>query len=208
MFFCFEGIDGTGKTTVIQEVKQKLLKEGYQVETTFEPGNSFVGKKLRAILLGEGIEEEYSLSSFEQLLLFIADRSIHIRTVVQPLLADGKIVLSDRGFLSTVVYQGLKGNIPFIDKYALVNTLNTYAVGEVGYPKLILLDVSADIGMYRSKKRGELNKMDSTKLEDAERLRGLYLSEAKKRDAYVIDAGASIESISLVASNYVLSQLK
>lgn len=100
----FEGIDGTGKTTQLSLLKEKLRGKGLPVVTTREPTSGKYGKKIRALYQNRG-----NVSKQEELELFIKDRQEHVETLLQPELDEKKIILCDRYFLSTIAYQGANG---------------------------------------------------------------------------------------------------
>ncbi|PID44610.1 MAG: dTMP kinase [Proteobacteria bacterium] len=107
IFIVFEGIDGTGKSTQLKRLKTFLEKEGYDVISTCEPTDGPFGQKIRALY-----KNRASLSPAEELDLFISDRKDHVDQLISPALANGKIVLCDRYFLSTAAYQGAAGIDP------------------------------------------------------------------------------------------------
>ena len=107
LLIAFEGIDGTGKTTQIRLLAHALTARGYHVRETREPTNGPYGQKIRALYLdraGTSLEEELDL--------FVADRRQHVDEVIEPDLAAGKIVLTDRYYFSTAAYQGAAGLDP------------------------------------------------------------------------------------------------
>ncbi|MDP3481255.1 MAG: dTMP kinase [Desulfoprunum sp.] len=104
LLIVFEGIDGTGKSTQLALLAEELSKRGYPVVTTREPTSGRYGQEIRKLYL-----DRTSCSPAEELRLFIEDRRQHVREVLAPALANGKIVLCDRYFLSTVAYQGANG---------------------------------------------------------------------------------------------------
>jgi dTMP kinase len=99
----FEGIEGSGKTTQLKLISEKLTSEGFKLITTKEPGGSPPGDRIRDILLDPDIT---SLDPKTELFLFLADRVEHIRSLILPALSKGAIVLSDRFNDSTIAYQG------------------------------------------------------------------------------------------------------
>lgn len=107
LFIVFEGIDGTGKSTQIDLLANDLKELGYSVVTTFEPTNGPYGQKIRQLFVNRA-----AASHEEELELFMADRRQHVEAVIRPALAMGKVVLSDRYYLSTVAYQGANGLDP------------------------------------------------------------------------------------------------
>jgi len=104
LFIVFEGIDGTGKSTQLYLLAEKLRQLGYAVVATREPTDGPYGQKIRELFVDRG-----SVSQEEELDLFLADRDQHVKEVIAPALADGCVVICDRYFLSTVAYQGANG---------------------------------------------------------------------------------------------------
>ena len=104
LFITFEGTDGSGKTTQIELLARYLKEKGYRVVTTIEPGGTGLGKKIRKILLGR---ENAGMSARAETLLFQASRAELVSRVIGPALDSGSIVICDRFFDSTIVYQGI-----------------------------------------------------------------------------------------------------
>lgn len=103
-FITFEKTkEGLGGTTQVHHLAENLRKAGFEVVVTREPGGTPVGQELRRLLLHE---KQYNLSKATELFLMVADRSQHYKEVLKPALKEGKIVISDRYFDSTLVYQG------------------------------------------------------------------------------------------------------
>ncbi len=103
----FEGIDGTGKSSQIARLASTLREQGRDVVETAEPTHGRFGQQIRSLYTNrKGISREQELE------LFLADRREHVQNLVLPALTDGKIVLCDRYFLSTVAYQGGNGFSP------------------------------------------------------------------------------------------------
>ncbi len=103
----FEGIDGTGKSTQIDMLAERLKVSGYEVITTREPTNGVYGQKIRSLYTNRE-----TVSKEEELSLFIEDRKEHVANLLEPSLSKGKIVLCDRYYLSTAAYQGANGFDP------------------------------------------------------------------------------------------------
>lgn len=103
MFITLEGMDGSGKTTVVQKLKQDLEKQGYDVVLTREPGGLDICEKIRNIILDKN---ESNMEPWTEALLFIAARKEHLEKLIKPELEKGKIVISDRFLDSTTAYQG------------------------------------------------------------------------------------------------------
>lgn len=107
LLIVFEGIDGTGKSTQLDLLAQYLVNKNYPVITTREPTNGQYGVKIRQLYI-----DRDSISKEEELELFINDRKEHVEQLIQPMLAEHKIILCDRYFLSTAAYQGAVGFDP------------------------------------------------------------------------------------------------
>ncbi|MDX1775290.1 MAG: dTMP kinase [Desulfobulbales bacterium] len=107
LFIIFEGIDGTGKSTQLNLLAEKLTELGYDVVSTREPTNSQYGQRIRELYV-----DRTAVTHEEELELFIADRKQHVEEVIAPALARGAIVICDRYYLSTVAYQGARGMHP------------------------------------------------------------------------------------------------
>lgn len=100
----FEGLDGAGKTTQIDLFEQWLQRTGMAYVRTREPGGTPLGMEIRQLLFHR---PELSITPLAEAFLFQADRAQHFETLVLPALADGKVVVSDRCFDSSIAYQGL-----------------------------------------------------------------------------------------------------
>lgn len=107
LFIVFEGIDGTGKSTQVGLLAEKLRQLGYAVVATREPTDGPYGQRIRKLF-----HDRAAVTRDEELELFIADRTQHVRQVIAPALAEGRVVISDRYYLSTVAYQGANGGDP------------------------------------------------------------------------------------------------
>jgi dTMP kinase len=105
-FISFEGPDGSGKSSVIKEIYNLLIKDGFEVVLTREPGgtNNVIAEDIRKILLNK---IEYKFDNRAEALLFSASRAQHVHDFIKPNLEQNKIVLCDRYVDSSLVYQGL-----------------------------------------------------------------------------------------------------
>ena len=107
MLVAFEGIDGTGKSTQIRLLAESLRDMGHNVMVTREPTDGPVGQRIRELFTSRA-----EVSQEEELELFLADRRQHVAEVIKPALSAGRIVLTDRYYLSTAAYQGAAGLDP------------------------------------------------------------------------------------------------
>ena len=107
LLIVFEGTDGTGKSTQLQLLATVLQDKGVAVVTTREPTEGQYGQKIRELY-----SHRSTVSLEEELDLFLADRKEHVDTLLTHALAEGKVILCDRYYLSTVAYQGAAGLDP------------------------------------------------------------------------------------------------
>ncbi len=186
----FEGIEGTGKTIQSRLLLAYLVKKGYTVVLTEEPGGTHIGSKIRDLLLSV---EHKGMTSITELLLYNASRAQHIKEVILPALKGGSVVITDRFIDSTVAYQGYgrRIDLSFID---LVKKIATEGLK----PDItIVLDLDVKTGLMRNK---GINKTDRLELEDLEfhrRVRNGYLEIAAKDPGRIklINASESIEQV-------------
>lgn len=102
--FVLEGIDGTGKTTLARMLAERLAEAGYEVELTREPSDGVWGRRIRESFLASA-----RLTLEEECELFLLDRQEHVAHVISPALRNGKLVVCDRYYFSTMAYQGARG---------------------------------------------------------------------------------------------------
>ena len=107
LFISFEGIDGSGKTTQMELFYDYLSSNGFSVVKTREPGATFLGQKIRKILLDK---KNINMSKATETLLYAADRAQHMEEIILPSLNENKIVLTDRFLDSNLAYQLANGS--------------------------------------------------------------------------------------------------
>ena len=107
VFITVEGVEGSGKTTVVQAVADRLRQAGVPVVVTAEPGGTPLGAHVRAWLLQGGHR-----SGWAEAFLFLASRAEHVAQVIRPALQRGDVVLCDRYTDSTLAYQGFGLGLP------------------------------------------------------------------------------------------------
>jgi dTMP kinase len=174
-FITFEGIDGSGKTSLIKAIAHELVAQGLDVLTTQEPGGTQLGMRLREVFLRVQSEEE--ISPLAEALLFAADRAQHVECLIKPALKAGKIIISDRFTDSTLAYQGAGRNLPL----KLLEQLINIASGGLTPDLTILLDLPVQTAILRKQNQGiQVNRMDTEKAEFYERVRKAYLELAAR----------------------------
>ena len=170
LFITFEGIDGCGKTTQINLLKDYLENNGYKVILTREPGAKGLGEKLREILLNYDGEVSSNCESF----LFLADRAQHIDTIIKPAIQNGTVVLCDRHTDSTVAYQGYGRSLD-IDQ---IKHLNDIATSGVKPDITFILDIDIETSLTRIGKGRD--RMENSGREFFERVRNGYIEISKQ----------------------------
>lgn len=146
MFITLEGIEGSGKSTLMRAVTAHLEAKGRTVTTTLEPGAGKFGAAIRRILLDPANTD---LSPMSELFLYLADRAQHVAECIQPALTRGEVVLCDRFVDSTVAYQGYGRGLD-VD---MLHKLNAVAVGGVMPDLTLLLDLPVETGLGRALSR-------------------------------------------------------
>lgn len=165
LFITFEGIDGCGKTTQIELLKDYFEQKGYTVLLTREPGAKGLGEKFREILLNYDGEVSSNCESF----LFLADRAQHIDTIIKPAIEKGHIVLCDRHTDSTVAYQGY-GRMLDLKQ---IHDLNKIATNGIKPDKTFILDIDVETSFERIGKSRD--RMENAGIEFFKRVRNGYL---------------------------------
>ena len=194
-FITIEGGEGAGKSSQIEILKKQLTKLGYKVLVTREPGGTAGAEAVRHVLLS-GAAEHFGPDM--EAILFSAARSDHVDNVIKPALENNQIVLCDRFFDSTRVYQGITGNVSM----ELLKSLEKVACGTIWPDLTLILDLDPNMGMERAaKRRGDTNEPDRYEKESIalqiERRNG-FLNIAKNEPdrCAVIDASGTVSTVS------------
>ena len=154
-----EGIDGAGKTTFCEALYKRLLDMGKKVVLSHEPTNGPYGKKIKEMLL------QRNLNGKELLKYFYLDRKWHVENIILPALEEGKVVLLDRYYLSTVAYQGAQGE----DPEEILRENEKIAI----LPDLVIfLDIEPELALERVSKRGVKSYFE--KVEFLQKVKALY----------------------------------
>lgn len=187
-FITFEGIDGAGKSTHIHNVAEQLRAAGHTVVTTREPGGTPLGEKLRAMLLDEPMHLET-----EALLMFAARRE-HIAKVIEPALARGEWVISDRFTDASFAYQG-GGRHLAIEKLAI---LELWVHPNLQPDLTLLFDVPVDVARQRLDAERILDKFEKEKNDFFSATRNVYLQRAEQypQRIRVIDSAQPLDVVS------------
>lgn len=190
LFITFEGGDGSGKTTQINLLASWLESEGHTVVITREPGGTDLGTELRNIIL----HREGFIAPRAEALLYAADRSHHIHTLVRPALKRGEIVVQDRYLDSSVAYQGA-GRV--LDPTEVRN-ISLWATENLMPDLTVVLDVPASVAKERQAAgERQYDRLEAEAEDFHTRVRESYLALAAEEPErfLVIDGESSIEEI-------------
>lgn len=194
-FITLEGMDGAGKSTHIPNIIKILEARGLEVVSTREPGGTMLGEQLRTLLLHESMHPET-----ETLLMFAARRE-HIANVIEPALARGAYVLSDRFTDATYAYQcGAKGVSS--DK---IKQLESWVQGDLQPNMTLLFDVPVEISLARLASAREPDKFERENAAFFDKLRQAYLTRAKKNPArfHIIDANQTLDKVKQSVEQFI-----
>lgn len=192
-FITFEGGEGSGKSTQIRLLAERLDVEGVRAIVTREPGGSPGAEIIRHVLLS-GVGK--MLGAEAETLLFIAARDDHVRNVIEPALAQNIWVLCDRFADSTRVYQGHAGKVDL----QLLDAMERVTIGALKPDLTLLLDVPVDIGMQRASGRRGADTPDRFEAENVDyhrKLRDGYLAIARREPerCILIDATKTPDNV-------------
>lgn len=186
MFICFEGIDGAGKSTQARMLQQALIKAGYKVEQVADPGTTQIGTAIRQILL----DNDGPITPVAQMLLFSAARA-ELSAYARQQMRKKTIIICDRWFLSTLVYQGAMNRM---SEESLIDIFN---LSNCVFPHLCFL---LDLPPKEAKKRmgKPRDRYERKCMADREIMRRAYLEFANREHAEVTYIVPAIESAEII----------
>ena len=198
LFITFEGIDGCGKSTQLLKAARFFEDLGYEVVQTKEPGGTMIGRHLRSLLLEEGAKNQRS-----EVLMFMLDRSEHVRQVVIPALEAGKVVLCDRFIDSTLAYQL---EYPF----EILDTLNHFATGGLKPDLTFYFDIPLETAINRRKNRTHSDQIESRSTEYMENVLARYLKVCIREPnrIKVIPSNHSIDQVTKLMEGYLRGSIE
>lgn len=178
MFITLEGIEGSGKTTQIENIVAYIRSRDLECVTTREPGGSPIGAQIRKILLDPANGD---LDPGAELMLYLADRIQHLRRVIYPQLSAGKVVLCDRFFDATLVYQGYARGYDL----EIIRTLHGLVCDDIQPDLTLLLDLTPQQGLDRAWSRihqdtEQDTRFEQEKLDFHQKVRQGYLDLARQ----------------------------
>ena len=188
VLIAFEGGEGSGKTTQARLVSIWLRELGYDVETTYEPGATKIGMRLRALLLDTS---STGMSPHAEALMYAADRAEHVASVIAPALDRGAIVITDRYVDSSLAYQGAGRNLPVEE----IARFNWWATGGRTPDLTILLDMDPLAGLNRRTRSADRLEAEPAEFHLRVRAGFLALADADPGRYLVLDAARPPEQI-------------
>jgi len=201
MFISIDGGDGCGKSTQVERLASWLRQQNCDVFTCRDPGSTGLGEAVRGILLNR---HDLDICRMSEMLLFMAARAQMVQELIFPALKSGKIVVTDRFLLSTVVYQGYAGKIA-VDAIEQVGTIATAGT----LPDLtFVLDVPLEIAKLRMTDR-EMDRMERMGTDYHEQVRQGFLSHVKTdpQRFVVLDAAQSADDVTEQIRKTVVQRL-
>lgn len=194
-FITIEGGEGAGKSSQIASLEKNLKNLGYKVLVTREPGGTPGAEAVRHVLLSGAAEH---LGPDMEAILFSAARADHVDNVIKPALKKKQIVICDRFFDSTRVYQGITGNVSM----ALLKSLEKVACGPIWPDLTLILDLDPKLGMERAAKRRNKSvapdrfEKEAIELQIERRNGFLDIANSEPDRCAIIDASGTISAVS------------
>ena len=192
-FITFEGVEGSGKTTQVELLADRLRRAGRAVVTTREPGGTPISDRIRAVVLDR---QNVEIHPHTEALLMCAARAQLVHEVIRPSLAAGRVVICDRYSDSTFAYQGYARG----QDLATLRRINAFATGGLLPDLTMLLDLPVADGLQRrfgAGGDGSTNRMDSLDLNFHQRVAAGYhaLAQAEPDRWHVVDATLGEEDV-------------
>ncbi|WP_303976621.1 dTMP kinase [Streptococcus danieliae] len=183
-----EGPDGSGKSTLIQELASHFSDTGREVVVTREPGGARIAEQIREILLNPDHAE---MEAKTELLLYMASRRQHLVEKVLPALERGALVLMDRFIDSSVAYQGYGRGLDL----EAIHWLNQFATDDKNPDLTLLLDLPAEQGLARiqANRSGDVDRLDQEDLSWHQRVRQGYLQLLDENPDRLVKVDASLD---------------
>ena len=205
LFITFEGGEGSGKSSALRLLDERLRAEGYETVVTREPGGTPIAEQIRNVILDKG---NTAMDSRTEALLYAASRRQHLVEKVWPAIKEGKLVLCDRYLDSSLAYQGGARGLG-IENVLDVNMFAT----EGTFPDLTLLfDIEPELGLQRiaANASREVNRLDLEKIEFHRGVRKTFLSLAERYpDRFVvIDASKTLPEVVEAAYQAIVARLR
>lgn len=198
MFINFEGVDGSGKTSVINAITTYLKNQGYNLEVTREPGGTHISEQIRQILLNPNNTDMLPIT---EAYLYASARAQHVYEKIIPALKNNKIVITDRFIHSSLAYQGRVKKLGIVSVYDL--NLDAIDGGRVFPDITFILDVPTEIALKRiaADPSRKADRFDQESIEFHKRVREAFkevyyqFDDSSRWQCILIDASKSLEEV-------------
>lgn len=201
LFITFEGGEGSGKTTQIELLNKYLVEKGLIVTKTREPGGSLICEQIRGVLKDGN---NGKMGKITELLLFSAARSQHVEDIISPALERGEVVISDRFYHSSIVYQGYGRGLG----EKLVRKVTKIAIGKVKPDITFYLNIDPNLA-FKRKNGPDNDRFEQSGIEFHEKVRAGYLRLAKQEKRFVIiDSSQAVEKVASEIAKVIEKKLK
>jgi dTMP kinase len=204
-FITLEGVEGSGKSTIINFIKDSLETSGKKVVVTREPGGIDIAEQIRSVILDK---KNTKMEGRTEALLYAAARRQHLVEKVIPSLNEGNIVLCDRFIDSSLAYQGYARGLGINEVYSV----NKFAIEDLMPDLTLYLDLDPQIGLNRiAKNKGrEINRLDLEEINFHFKVREGYEEVLKMFPERMvrIDANQEIGKVVAVINEVLAERLK
>lgn len=198
-FIAFEGSDGSGKTTILNNVEKFLIENNIDFIITREPGGTKISEEIREILLSNDNSE---MSARTEALLYSASRAQHVDELILPNLQKGKLVISDRYVLSSLAYQGFGRELG----YDSVKEINDFATDNLSPDYTFFFNVDPITVLKRKRNNFVTDRLENESNSYHNKVYNGYqeILKRNKDNLIIIDASKSIEEV----TEQTISKLK
>lgn len=202
-FIVFEGPDGSGKTTILNNVNEILISKGYKTNLLREPGGTFISEKIRDIIIDN---ENINMDAKTEALLFAASRAQLVSEKIKPLIDAGEIILCDRFVLSSLTYQGVGRGLG-IDE---IKAINDFATGGLKADLTVFFNIDYKDALIRKRANFTADRLENEEFDFHKKIFDAYLDMAKlcQDEICEIDASKSIDEVSKSALDLILNILE
>lgn len=198
-FIVFEGPDGSGKTTVCDKLCDILIKRGYDIVHTREPGGIDIAEQIRNVILDP---KNTAMDARAEALLYAASRRQHLVERVIPSVNSGKIVICERFLYSSLAYQGKARGIG----YDGILDINNFAIENCKPDMTVYLDVSEEVGQSRINQRASKDRLDAESVNFHHLVNEGYKEVLDMfKDTMVVDANNDVDTVVSDCLNLVLN---
>ena len=189
-FISFEGIEGSGKSTQSRLLNQFLKDNDIASLLTREPGGTKVAEEIRNILINGEIDK---LDGITEILLNFAARRSHVENLIKPALNEGKIVISDRFYDSTLAYQGYGHQVDL----EIIKQVRKLAIGNLMPDLTFLIDIDLNLANWRIKNRSDNNRYEKMNADFHRKVKAGFLKIAHEEPSRfkIINGNRSIDEI-------------